>query len=173
MYIPVSMRWNFNGSGTSDKSKALKRKRKATNRKTGEKALKKGSEFHITPELQALHDSGKIHELDKSGTEELKGWCELNGILKGGPKYGLVARLREHAALSVKKTKKAGLADKVSTGDAGSAVELKISNFKSFEAAYKCVQKEVANMAKAKTAEGKFVLLKVGCVLFCLRKYVK
>jgi hypothetical protein len=128
--------------------------------------LTKGSESHITPELLALHDSGKLHELDKLGTEELKGWCELNGILKGGPKYGLVARLKEHAALSVKKTEKAGLAEKVSTGDAGPAVELKIFNFKSFEAAYKCVQKEVANMTKAKTAEDKFELLKVGCDFF-------
>jgi hypothetical protein len=125
--------------------------------------------YHITPELQQLHDSGNIHSaLNKMNTDELKYLCEMNGILRGGPKYGLVNRLKEHAALGVKKTTQASLAEKVSAGvDAGSAVELKFMGFKSFDAAYKCAQREVAGtMAKAKTTKAKFQILKVrrGCM---------
>ena len=42
--------------------------------------------------------SGTLHhELNRQTTNQLKGLCQCNGILYGGAKYKLVARLVAHA----------------------------------------------------------------------------
>ena len=58
-------RFNFNSFASTPASKARSRKRKATNRKTGKKALKKGKEFTITEKLAQMRDSNTLHELEK------------------------------------------------------------------------------------------------------------
>jgi len=110
--------------------------------KKRKKAEAEEARFHCSDELMEWSRNHTIWaELEKRTTEELKWICEDNGVLRGGPKYEIKARLIEHARLGVRKAEDAVLRQHAEQGSKMREYELSMRKFKSFEAALNHAEK--------------------------------